>query len=428
MKLLFFPMDGHGHVNSCLGLARMLRDFGHESVFAVPKNWSVLITGHKFPLEFIADPENANSSQDPLYRWAEVVRACAPSFAKTPSEQIVDLYANDTKEFVDYVKRIDDQVTSVIEKVDPDLIVIDFYVTVPAVIKSGKPWLLLYSANPLFAYDAPNTPPRYSGLGATDDPKLFQEFRALVKREIVELKTDFDAYLKTKGVEPHPIDLVAISPYLNLYSYPEDLDYTELPKPEKWFRVDHMVREAEEDATDFDESFFKTDDKVILFSLGSMGSADVTLMKKLLAIMSASKHRFIVSKGPYHNEIQLYDNMIGGKYLPQIKILPKVDLVITHGGNNTFIESLYFGKPCIVLPLFGDQHDNARRAVDKKIGKAFSPYHVTDKELLGGIDDILNDKEMIQRVQDIGEKIRSTKTHAKLSEHLVKMVQELKAN
>jgi UDP-N-acetylglucosamine:LPS N-acetylglucosamine transferase len=84
-----------------------------------------------------------------------------------------------------------------------------------------------------------------------------------------------------------------------------------------------------------------------------LGSADVDLMKRLVSILGKTKHKFIVSKGPQASEYDLASNMVGAEFLPQISIIPKVDLVITHGGNNTTTESVHFGKPMIVLPLFG---------------------------------------------------------------------------
>ena len=42
-------------------------------------------------------------------------------------------------------------------------------------------------------------------------------------------------------------------------------------------------------------------------------------------------------------------------------MIPQVDAVIHHGGNNTFTECLYFGKPAIIMPYVWDGHDNAQR-------------------------------------------------------------------
>ena len=58
-------------------------------------------------------------------------------------------------------------------------------------------------------------------------------------------------------------------------------------------------------------------------------------------------HRFIVSKGPQAELYELADNMWGAEFLPQPAILPLVDLVITHGGNNTTTECFHHGKPMI---------------------------------------------------------------------------------
>ena len=47
---------------------------------------------------------------------------------------------------------------------------------------------------------------------------------------------------------------------------------------------------------------------------------------------------------------------------------PKTKLFITHGGMFGVQESIYHGVPLVVLPIFGDQFDNARRIQDKGLG------------------------------------------------------------
>lgn len=114
--------------------------------------------------------------------------------------------------------------------------------------------------------------------------------------------------------------------------------------------------------------------------------------------------------------------MAGAKYVNQLKLIPRVDLVIHHGGNNTFVETLYFGKPMIVMPLYGDQHDNGRRVVDRKVGKCFYPYRVTSQQLLDAIDELLDDQELKDRVSKIGEKMRSSESHQALNEKLIRLI------
>ncbi|RWS01413.1 UDP-glycosyltransferase 201B4p-like protein, partial [Dinothrombium tinctorium] len=98
--------------------------------------------------------------------------------------------------------------------------------------------------------------------------------------------------------------------------------------------------------------------------------------------------------------------MWGEASIPQLDILPLVDLVIFHGGNNTFTETVYFGKPMIVMPLFGDQPDNAQLVVEAKIGLRLDPFTVTENELLSAIDTLIEDKEIHERIKKISEEVR----------------------
>ena len=113
---------------------------------------------------------------------------------------------------------------------------------------------------------------------------------------------------------------------------------------------------------------------LLYLSLGSLGSADVELMQRLVDILGETAHRVIVSKGPLAEQIRLHDNMCGEGYLPQPAIMPQVDLVITHGGNNTTCEALHHGKPMVVLPIFWDQYDNAQRMHETGLGVRLATY------------------------------------------------------
>jgi UDP:flavonoid glycosyltransferase YjiC (YdhE family) len=131
-------------------------------------------------------------------------------------------------------------------------------------------------------------------------------------------------------------------------------------------------------------------------------------MRRLVDVLSRSPHRFIVSKGPQHAEYELAENMWGDEFLPQPAILPLVDLVITHGGNNTTTECFHFGKPMVALPLFWDQYDNAQRVAETGFGSRLATYSFEDGELLGVVDQLIADDELRGRLRGISEQLRSS--------------------
>jgi UDP:flavonoid glycosyltransferase YjiC (YdhE family) len=129
-------------------------------------------------------------------------------------------------------------------------------------------------------------------------------------------------------------------------------------------------------------------------------------MKRLVEVLAETKHRYIVSRGPRHSEYELAANMWGAEFLPQTQMLPLVDLVITHGGNNTITESFHFGKPAMVLPIFWDQHDNAQRVAETAYGVRIDTYAFSDDDLRNALDGILANDALRARVAGAGEEIR----------------------
>jgi MGT family glycosyltransferase len=259
------------------------------------------------------------------------------------------------------------------------------------------------SCNPLEMPD-PGIPPVFSGYASVDRAG-WEEFRREHRRTHEDLWKGFDEFVSSHGCPPLPdLQFIHSSPFLNLFLYPEEADYRRSePLPATWHRLDSCVRRPEA-GFEVPESL-AGEGALVYLSLGSLGSADVGLMNGLLGMLADTPHRYIVSKGPQAGDVHLGPNMWGQEFLPQPAILPLVDLVITHGGNNTVTESIHNGKPMVVLPLFWDQHDNAQRVQEVGFGRRLPPYTVDRDELAGAIDDLLEDSAMRERLAGVSSRL-----------------------
>jgi MGT family glycosyltransferase len=223
------------------------------------------------------------------------------------------------------------------------------------------------------------------------------------------MHADFDEFCRERGAPPLPADdFIHASPTLNLYLYPEEVDY---PRREAlgptWHNLGASVRGTDA-AWELPAELAGGTEPLIYLSLGSLGSADVELMRTLVAELAEAPYRFIVSKGPQADEFELAPNMVGAEFLPQTSVLPQVDLVITHGGNNTVTESLYFGKPMVLLPIFWDQHDNAQRIDETGYGIRLDTYAHEPDELRGAIARLLDDGELADRLAQTSRRLQAS--------------------
>ena len=70
----------------------------------------------------------------------------------------------------------------------------------------------------------------------------------------------------------------------------------------------------------------------------------------------------------------------------------------------------------IVLPLFGDQHDNAQRIHEKGFGIRLKPFRATPKELNDAIDKLVNDNELKVKMEKTAKRIQNSKPNEKAAE------------
>ncbi|GAA4910396.1 MGT family glycosyltransferase [Nonomuraea thailandensis] len=404
LTFLFMPESAYGPTNNSIGIGDILRRRGHRVVFAAEASWKGKLEalGFEEDLVDLAPPAEEEQEQDPGQFWKDFIRETAPEYRKSTLEQQETVTKPIWDSLIDGAKYCEPQLKAIIERVNPDVIVEDNVITFPALLTAGKKFVRIVSCQPL-EMRGENVPPVFSGLPAGDRSE-WDAFRAEYERTHREVWAAFNEWCVEQGTEPLPdLDFIHEGD-LNLYVYPEILDYTaERPLGPTWHRLDSSVRETEED---FTLPFERNDGALVYFSLGSLGSSDVELMQRVIDVLATTPHQYIVSKGPLHEEIKLADNMWGAEFVPQTKIIPLCDLVITHGGNNTTTEALHFGKPMILLPLFWDQYDNAQRVDELGYGVRLSTYTFTDEELKGAVAKLLGDTELRARLAAAGEEIR----------------------
>jgi UDP:flavonoid glycosyltransferase YjiC (YdhE family) len=412
--IVFFPEGAHGPTNNCVGIGDVLRQRGYRVVFIVEESFKGRLEAKGFEERLMRLGPPPEHEEVPGQFWIDFIRDTAPIFRKPTIEQLGEFIAPTWQALIDGARYVDDRLREIVDELGPAAIVEDNVVGFPALPASGRPWVRIASCNPAEMKD-PAIPPFSSGYPVADRgswPAFLEE----VERTHRSMWAEFDAFMRERGApglgwgELGP-DFIHESPWLNLYLYPADADYRrERRLSPTWHRLESSVR-ATDGTWELPDHLRPgeggRDGGLVYLSLGSLGSADVGLMQRLVDVMGRTRHRVIVSKGPLGDQVRLAGNMTGADFLPQPAILPQVDLVITHGGNNTVTEAFHHGLPMVVLPLFWDQVDNARRVDETGFGVRLATYDFEDAELTGAVDRLLADTSLRARMASLAARLQA---------------------
>lgn len=405
LTVLLAAESAYGPTNNCIGIGAELVRMGHRVVFAAEESWAGKIEplGIEENLVSMAPAPEEEAAAGQV--WIDFIRDTAPEFRKPTIEQIATFTEPVWRQLLDAAVYAEPQFAAIVDAVQPDVIVQDNVSAFPALRSAGRPFVRLVSCQPL-EMNGPMVPPALSGLPARDSAQ-WQAWRDEYVRVCRGVWNDYNTFSRDSGA-PALADLEFMyEGDENIYIYPEVADYIDQrPLGATWHRVQSSVRSTEQ-PIDVPAHILEGEGSLVYLSLGSLGGADLDLMQRLTGFLADSPHRFIVSKGPRADEYELPDNMWGAGMVPQTTLLEKVDLVITHGGNNTTCESFHFGKPMIVLPLFWDQYDNAQRVDELGFGRRLDTYRVEGPELRATLDGLLANMQLRARMAENGRAIRA---------------------
>lgn len=94
------------------------------------------------------------------------------------------------------------------------------------------------------------------------------------------------------------------------------------------------------------------------------------------------------------------------KYAPQLELLKKTTLTITHAGLNTTLESLSNGVPMVAIPIANDQPSVAARIAWAGVGEFIPLSRLSVPKLRTAIQQVLTQDSYKQNALRLQEAIR----------------------
>jgi len=163
---------------------------------------------------------------------------------------------------------------------------------------------------------------------------------------------------------------------------PAAFDFPRELRPGRYF-LDSGVRQAEPEGgagEDFPWDRLRSDIPTIFCSFGSILSesgrwrgAVRNVLREIVGAFSNESRFQLVARVGAKFDISEFDSapdhiLVINKWIPQIKVLRRASVHITHGGFSSIRESIECQVPMIVIPFNNDQPGNAARVVYHNLG------------------------------------------------------------
>lgn len=389
----FFPEAAYGPALNSVAIAQAVEARGHKAVFLSDPGFLDVYRRYGFEAHAVNLSEPMPPEQMAKF-WEDFINGHIPNFRKSPYEQI-DNYVKDCwSAIVDSAKWAQKDLPGVLARIRPDVVCVDNVILFPAIKQHGKPWVRIISCSENEIEDE-DIPPHLSGCDEHDHD-CHRRYRERFNEVIGPIHDDFNAFLAANGEAAYPIgQFFESSPHLNLLLYPEPVKF-QRRHPLDPARFQYLEGCVRKEAPYTVPAFASNNDGPLLYvSFGSLGAGDTDLLKRIIAALGASRYRALVNVGDYKGEYaDVPPNVVIDGWFPQPSVIPQVDAVIHHGGNNSFTECLFFGKPAIIMPYVWDGHDNATRVQETGHGFKMPRYGWSDAELVARIEECLNDGKM----------------------------------
>lgn len=145
----------------------------------------------------------------------------------------------------------------------------------------------------------------------------------------------------------------------------------------------------------------------IYVSLGTLFNDRPAIFRAAAEGLAGLGHPVVISTGGRLDPAALgpvANGVVVRRWLPQLALLRKASLVVTHGGMNTVNEALLFGAPLVLVPQAADQTWVARRVAE--LGAGVVLRDVRPDRLRSAAEAVLHAAAMRSAAARIGDSLR----------------------
>ena len=155
-----------------------------------------------------------------------------------------------------------------------------------------------------------------------------------------------------------------------------------------------------------------TGEPIVYVSMGTLQNGVTETFRAIAASAGKLKGlQFVLAIGNQITPEQIGEtasNVLTVAHAPQIELLKRSSLCITHAGLNTVLEALAFGVPLLAIPITNDQPGVAARIADKEVGLVISQGDLYTSDLPSLITQAVKDSRLRANARRLGEAIAKT--------------------